>query len=69
MCANEDEESDKKGQSEGDDELEFMAIKEDDLDREIREERALITQVEKKFDWIIDGGCSHHMIGDMNKVC
>ena len=42
------------------DELGFVAIKEDDLDREIREESELISQVEKK-DWIIkfrnhDGG-------------
>ena len=44
-----------------------MAIKEDDLDREIKEERALILQVEKKFDRIIDSGCSHHMNGDENK--
>ena len=44
----------------------FVAIKEDDLDREIREEKALISQVEKK-DWIIDSGCSHHMTGDMRK--
>ena len=43
-----------------------MATKEDDLDREIREERSLVTQVEKKSDWIIDSGCSHHMTGDMN---
>ena len=43
-----------------------MAIKEDDLDREIKEERDL-SQVEKKSDWIIDSGCSHHMTGDMNK--
>ena len=28
---------------------------------------ALVSQVEKKLDWIIDNGCSHHMIGDMNK--
>ena len=44
-----------------------MAIKEDDIDREIREERALVTQVEKKFDWIIYSGCSHLMTSDMNK--
>ena len=44
-----------------------MAIKEDDLDREIREERALVTQVQKKSNWIIDNGCSHHMTSDMNK--
>ena len=44
-----------------------MSIKGDNLDREIREARALLTQVEKKIDWIIDTGCLHHMIGDMNK--
>ena len=44
-----------------------MAIKEDDLDREIRKERALIYQVERKANWVIDSSCSHHMIGDMNK--
>ena len=27
---------------------------------------ALISQVEKKYDWIIDRGCSHHITGDMN---
>ena len=48
------------------DELGFVAIKEDDLDREIKEESVLISQVEKK-DQIIDSGCSHHMIGDMRK--
>ena len=44
----------------------FVAIKEDDLDKEIREESVLISQVERK-DWIIDSGCSHHMTGDMRK--
>ena len=44
-----------------------MPIKEDDLDREIREEKALVTQVEKKSIWIINNGCLHHMTGDMNK--
>ena len=28
---------------------------------------AFVSQVEKKSNWIIDSGCSHHMIGDMNK--
>ena len=41
------------------DKLGFIAIKEDDLDREIRKERALISKVKKKSDWIIDSGCSH----------
>lgn len=67
LYVNEDEEYNEKDQSESDDELGFVAIKEDDLDREIREERALVTQVEKKSNWIIDSGCSHHMTSDMNK--
>ena len=67
LYANEDEEYDEREHSKSDDELGFMAIKEDNLDQEIREERALVTQVEKKLDWIIDSGCSHHMTGDMNK--
>ena len=54
--ANKDEES---NQSRSDDELGFVDIKEDDFDREIREQRALISQVEKKSNWIIDSGCSH----------
>ena len=66
LYANEDEESNEKGQSESDNELGFVSIKEDDLDIEIREERALVL-VQNKSDWIIDSGCSHHMIGDMNK--
>ena len=67
LYANEEEESGEKGQSESNDELGFVAIKEDDLDRQIREEIALVTQVEKKSNWIIDSGFSHHMTGDMNK--
>lgn len=39
-----------------------MAIKEESL-----EKIALISQVEKKSNWIIDSGCSHHMTVDKNK--
>ena len=39
-----------------------MEIKEESLEKVI-----LVSQVEKKFDWIIKNGCSHHMTGDMNK--
>ena len=28
---------------------------------------ALVSQVEKKYNWIIDSGFSHHMTGDMKK--
>lgn len=54
---------------ENDDEIGFVAIKEESHEKEeIKEERALVSQVEKKqSDWIIHGGYSHHMIGDMNK--
>ena len=39
-----------------------MAIKE-----ESPEKVALVSQVEKKSNWIIDSGCSHHITSDMNK--
>ena len=67
LYVNEEEEEDKFYQSGSEDEFGFVAIKEDDLDKEIREESALISQVEKK-DWIIDSGCSHHMTSDMRKL-
>ena len=54
-------------QSESDDELGFVAIKEEGLEKEVREERTLVSQVEKKVDWIIDNGCSHHMTSDINE--
>ncbi|MFA1068253.1 hypothetical protein ACDI57_27925, partial [Klebsiella pneumoniae] len=66
LYINEEEEEEKIEQNKSEDELGFIAIKEDDLDREIREESALISQVKKK-DWLIDSGFSHHMTGDMNK--
>ena len=47
--------------------LHSKTIKKDDLDSEIIEEKSLVTQVEKKSDWIIDSGCSHHMTSDMTK--
>ena len=39
-----------------------MTIKE-----EITKKVALVSQVEKKYNLIIDSGFSHHMTGDMNK--
>ena len=62
MYANEDYDFDEQALSASDDEIEFVAIKE-----EIPEKVALVSQVEKKYNWIIDSGCSHHMTGDMNK--
>ena len=61
-----EEEEEESNQRKSEDELGFIAIKEDDLDKKIREESVRISQVEKK-DWIIDSGCSHHMTGDMSK--
>ena len=43
MYANEEEEEEESDQIRSEDELGFVAIKEDDLDREIREESALIS--------------------------
>ena len=38
-----------------------------EIKEEIPEKIALVSQVEKKSNWIIDSGCSHYMIGDMKK--
>ena len=62
MYANVEDDSDEQAVSASDDEIGFVAIKE-----EILEKIALVSQVKKKSDWIIDSGCSHHMIGGMNK--
>ena len=62
LYANEDNDFDEQELSGSDDEIGFVAIKEESL-----EKMALVSQVENKFDWIIDSGCSHHMTGDMNK--
>lgn len=40
-----------------------MAIK-DGSDEERYEEKILISHVNNNDSWIIDSGCSHHMIGD-----
>ena len=63
LYVNEEEDEEESNQSKSEDELEFVAIKEDYLDREIKEESALISQVENK-DWIIDSGCLHHMTSE-----
>ena len=60
MYANEEDDFDEQAVSASDDDIRFLAIKE-----EIPKKMALVSQVEKKSDWIIDSGCSHHMTGDM----
>ena len=62
MYENEEDDSDEQAVSASDDEIGLVAIKEENL-----EKTALVSQVEKKYDWIIDSGCSHHMTDDMNK--
>ena len=61
MYENEDDDFDEQALSASDDEIKFLVIKE-----EILEKVDLVSHVEKKYNWIIDNGCSHHMIGDMN---
>ena len=60
--ANEEDDSDEQAISASDDEIGFVEIKEESL-----EKVALVSHIEKKSNWIIDSGCSHHMTGDMNK--
>ena len=49
LYANEEEEEEEESdQNMSEDELGFIAIKDDDCDREIREESVLISQVERK---------------------
>ena len=62
LYANKDNDSDEQALSASDDEIGFVAIKE-----EILEKVALVSQVEKKSNWIIGSGCSYNMTGDMNK--
>ena len=49
---------------EHDDEVVYVAIK-DESDEDVV--TALVTCVNKNDRWIIDSGCSHHMIGDKSK--
>ena len=60
MYANEEDDSDEQAVSASDDEMRCVAIKE-----ESPKKMALVSQVEKKFDWIIDSGYSHHMTHDI----
>lgn len=65
MYANDEDESKEKSKS--DDELGFVVIKEESPEKEVRKLKTLLSQVEKRANWIIDSGCSHHMTCDMNK--
>ena len=61
LHTNEENDSIEKVVSASDDEIGFVEIREESLDKV-----PLVLQVEKKSNWIIDSGCSHHMTGDMN---
>lgn len=45
-------------------EIGFVAITKENS---IKEEKTLVSQVDKESKWIIDSGCSHHMTSDKNK--
>ena len=47
------------------DEIVYIAIKDESDDE--GDKIALISHVSKNDTWIIDSGCSHHMIGDKIK--
>jgi hypothetical protein len=53
----------KEEESEADDELVYIAVKDDSDDD--KEKTTLISHISDT--WIIDSGCSHHMIGDRSK--
>ena len=48
MYTNEDDESDERVQSESDDELGCVAIKEENHEIDVKEEKALVSKVEKE---------------------
>ena len=52
LYANEEDNFDEQAVSASDDEIGLVAIKEESPDKMV-----LVSQVEKKFDWIIDSGC------------
>ena len=62
LYANEEDDSDDQVVSASDDEIGCVAIKE-----ESPKKMALVSKVENKSNWIIDGGCLHHMTGDITK--
>ena len=47
----------------GEDEIVYIAVK-DESNNDEEDKMALISHVSKNDTWIIDSGCSHHMIGN-----
>ena len=62
LYTNEEDDSDEQEISFSGDEIGFVDIQEESLDK-----IDLVSWVENKSDGIIDNGCLHHMTGDMNK--
>ena len=54
-----------KDSNDSEDEMVYIVIKYESNDEE--DEMTLISHVSKNDTWIIDSGCSHHMIGDKTK--
>lgn len=48
-------------------EVVFVAMKDDLEEEEKYEKTTLISKVSRNDTWIIDSGCTHHMIGDIEK--
>ena len=55
-----------KDSDNSEDEIVYISIK-DESDNDNEDEMALISHVSKNDTWVIDSGCSHHMIGDKDK--
>ena len=55
----------KDSNSSDDDEMVYNFVKHESNNED--DKRTLISHVSKNYTWIIDNGCSHHMIGDKSK--
>ena len=56
-----------KDSDNSEDEIVYVAVKDESNNDEEEDEMAPISYVRKNDTWIIDNGCSHHMTGDKTK--
>lgn len=54
--------TDEESEDEESEDIVFVAVKEEVFDK-----KALVSRIDNSNEWIIDSGCSHHMIGDKRK--